>query len=358
MKKLLASLLLLLPLLYLYSCGNTAPSDPNTSPIDSSAIKAVVVNPTLNEYQLDLIPHELEIQVMNKQLIEFNKKFQLKNRETFKSLQESVKFEDLIETLTSLQSGTKGYYFSGVWVNFTITDDNSMKYYFSPALSSTNDTTPPNITFKYQTELASPDFEEVLKDTSKEFYEIINNELVKTSGDTTLLRIAVKNWKNYKSKIQVKKNIGIGWRNYEARIDTIGGDGICVYFPMQELYSLWFDNGPDSTNPNGNNKFLHIQPAAKKSPDTARYSHYVNLYCSENSSIDKALVSIDDAEFSTAYEEFYGTIPKNIHIAKSDEFVRVYLFAKSNFHGMAADYGQLCPTRCKDLTVVKRRITQ
>jgi len=355
MKKHSVNFLLILPVFGLISCSGSPSSEKEaqSAPAEVQLIK----NPTSDEYQLDLTPHVLEFRVMGQELAQFQKKFKLRGNIPFASLRETVNFQDLIDTLIGIQKGSAGEYLSGVWVNYTLTQDNSLKYYFSTALSTSIDTSVSPVVFSYNQVLSKPDFEQVLRNNKSEIFEIINNKVVRTSSDTGLIRNATNNWRNYKTKIQIRKNSGLGWRDFQPNVDSTGNDGICVYFPMQELYHLWFDNRDNSGTTEGNNVFLHIIPSSKENPTTFGFSHYVNLYCSGSNDISKFARNLSDSDYLKAYEEIYGSIPKSLDIAKQDAFVQTYLFSINNFHGMAANYGQLCPTRCKGFKVVNRRIT-
>jgi hypothetical protein len=355
MKKHIVNFLLILPVLVLISCSGS-PSSEKEAQSDPAGVTSIK-NPTSDEYQLDLTPHVLEYTIMGQELAQFQKKFKLRGNIPFASLSETVNFKDLIDTLIGIQKGSEGEYLSGVWVNYTLTQGDSLKYYFSTALSSSLDTSVSPVVFSYNQVLSEPDFEQVLRNNTSEIFEIINNKVVRTSSDTGLIRKATNNWRNYKTKIQIRKNSGLGWRDFQPQADSIGNDGICVYFPMQELYHLWFDNRDTSGGTEGNNVFLHVVPSSKKSFTTSGFSHYVNLFCSGSNSFSGLPRNLSDSDYLKVYEEIYGSIPKSIDNAKQDAFVQTYLFGKNNFHGMAANYGQLCPTRCKGFKVVNRKIT-
>jgi hypothetical protein len=355
MKKQLTLSLLFLSVLIMISCSGSPSSEKEAQ--STAEIAGELKNPTSDEYQLDLTPHLLEFSVMGQELSQFQKRFKLKENVPFASLEESVNFKDLIDSLLALQQGSIGEYISGIWVNYTLTEGNSLKYYFSPALSTTEDTSVSPIVFSYKQVLSKPDFSQVLRDGKSEIFEAINNKVVRTSSDSDLINKAIYNWNNYKNKIQIRRNIGIGWRDYTPQADSIGNDGICVYFPMQELYHLWYDNRDTTGKTEGDNVYLHIVPSSKRDPSTLNYSHYVNLYCSGNKQSPEFMQTLSDSDYSEAYKEIYGTLPINIDNAKQDVFVNTYLFSKNNFNGMAANYGQLCPTRCKGLKVINRKIT-
>ena len=354
MKKHIVNFLLILPVLGLISCSGSPNSEKEaqSAPAEVQLIK----NPTSDEYQLDLTPHVLEFRVMGQELAQFQKKIKLRGNNPLASLRETVNFQDLIDTLIGIQKGSEGEYLSGVWVNYTLTQGDSLKYYFSTALSSSLDTSVSPVVFSYNQVLSQPDFEQVLRNNTSEIFEIINNKVVRTSFDTGLIRTAANNWRNYKTKIQIRKNSGLGWRDFHPQADSIGNDDICVYFPMQELYHLWYDNTDSFKTTEGNNVLLDIIPSSKESLTTFGFSHYVNLYCSGSNDISKFARNLSDSDYLKAFEEIYKLIPKSIDIAKQYAFVQTYLFSKNNFYGMAANYGQLAQLGVKDLKLLIEKL--
>lgn len=361
MKKHILSYLIILPLLVFFSCSGTNDATTNdkndTTKVDAGKEEASVVGKIDKEYKLDLDPHLLQLTKLDTELIDFNNEFKLRDNERFIQVVESVKFYDLIDTLLSIQTGRDGYYISGVWVGYTLTYNNEIKYYFIPALATTSDTVVQPVIFKYSLDFKNENLSTILGNPYNLVYEIRNNLLIKTSNDSVLVHNARAYWSNYKSKILVPDVSYSSGRSFNDK------DGIFVYFPIQELYKLWKDNGEstldDGTLLPAQNKFLHIIPSAKKYGTKVDKQHYVNLFCTEELYTPKYLSSVDQIIIDKAINFMNKSRKSNLKIDRKDAFLMALVFVnKSNFRGLAANYGQLCPTRCSELKIVNRKISK
>lgn len=232
------------------------------------------------------------------------------NKEFFSSIQaEVLDTTEMVNLLAiarpNLEGPTKKIF--GLRVFYTLNlEEKSIKLYY--ALDSTLNYASTNNREEYLFEFNHEiDNIEIALNKGVRLYESIDNKLQDISKDTTKIAEARRNWNDYKDFIFFDRWTPFGdTRKYDPQ-----NDAASVFYPDEELMAL--------IRANKNNKLIYIVSSLKTEKLTFR--HTINF---------GTIMPLDKSENDIS---FVGLDPEEVR----------------RFEGRSANYGQLCPSKCKGI---------
>lgn len=263
------------------------------------------------QYVLNLSVHELIYDSVITEVSHFKNHFAWDSSSSMAGLKhyEVVPYDQLQATYGKMRQYYLGEYFTGIKVYYSMTSSHNLKFYYVPvfAWQDNVDTTH----FELSDGIGRLDY--VLRSDIFNVFTLDGTDLVDISNDESAVIEAMNNVMNYYSNIKIKHAGSTTYSNF-----NIATDATSSFFPSQLIDSLYINNNP-------------TDGSSTLNPDIYFYS---------------------TSKFPASGGDY-----KHAVVMAAEKVSAPHEYQSGNFKYQAANFGRLCPTMCKNISVINHTIS-